>query len=62
MSERFTVRWFATRGFIRNSVSVPGYAVFCDGQRITLTFPSRDEAERHRELPNSMSAGGGDEI
>ena len=45
MSERFTVRWFSLRGFAGN-LQRPGYAVFCDGQRITLPFPSLEEAER----------------
>jgi hypothetical protein len=58
MSERFTVRWFSTRGFVR-AHHRPGFAVFCDGQRITMPFPTREEAERHAKRIAELYAGWG---
>lgn len=47
--ERFTVRWCGKeRGLIPNLIR-PGYAIFDGTRRITITFPSRTEAERHRD-------------
>lgn len=47
MSERFTVRWYAVRSGVLRSLR-PGFAVFDQGRRITITFPHLADAEAHR--------------
>lgn len=48
--ERFTVRWCGKQRGVRiTNLMRPGYAIFDGTRRITTTFPSRTEAERHRD-------------
>ena len=48
MSERFRVMWFRPRSFF-GARGGKGYAVFDRTLRITIPFPSREQAERHRD-------------
>lgn len=46
-TRRFTVRYFKNRG--KAAAMEPGYAVYHYEDRITITWPTWEEAERHRK-------------